>query len=695
MPTTANVGLAKLSEAQKQQISLCQAAVRRAVLAAAPRAAAIIRRGRFSLQPTGKAGGPPPSFSEFEGAKVSAAALTGANGALSFLGCNATAALSPLLAELSGAKKDKGASFPSPPPVTSATSGSQNAALSSPLVSFVGGDGGLWELLDAAEDAALEAVGDAADEYGLRGVVTCRFDWHVVSEEFSGVDSNRSEKVDDETLANHTAPLYCDKSHTVVEAAADMASMFAVSAQQTSADASIAEKEGGGGGAIGAGRPLFIGMHGGGGCPAEVNDSQWENHTHLYSHGPIKSGATLPRGAVWVAPRSPVDAWNMWWLDHMDAVLQALAWLFVAAGADSAGVHDGNKGGGKAATSTRGPLPPRIDPSRVHLTGYSAGGDGAYQLGQRCADRLAGLMACAGHPNGAPLDNLRNTFTVFACGANDGAYGRNAVTAEYLQRLSTLQQGDAAAAADPSSATAYPHAGEVAVGFGHWMGRREAHYFGAMAAARRAANHTIVGKRFEWLLVPSLCPSLSQSALASTAGEDESEVPMVVADGCVVRATITVVAAPEGNGLVTRVRLEFTYPAAAASAPLGGITVLLSPLLTDWLLPVVVEWLEFAEASPTAGPPMPAAVAGTPPPIAAGAPRPRAAQPLRSAVISFPPVAAAEEAALGSNTTQALINDGSANSSGLVSATAAASLDVLQTFGRAVYVARPSSFLSV
>ncbi len=30
------------------------------------------------------------------------------------------------------------------------------------------------------------------------------------------------------------------------------------------------------------GYTLIIGLHGGGGCPASVNDSQYSNHLHLY-----------------------------------------------------------------------------------------------------------------------------------------------------------------------------------------------------------------------------------------------------------------------------------------------------------------------------------------------------------------------------------------------------------------------------
>lgn len=40
-----------------------------------------------------------------------------------------------------------------------------------------------------------------------------------------------------------------------------------------------------------------------------------------------------------------------------------------------------------------------VDPNRVFLTGYSAGGDGVYHLAPRMADFLAGAAMMAGHPN--------------------------------------------------------------------------------------------------------------------------------------------------------------------------------------------------------------------------------------------------------------------------------------------------------
>ncbi|MCR5403713.1 MAG: Ig-like domain-containing protein [Butyrivibrio sp.] len=48
------------------------------------------------------------------------------------------------------------------------------------------------------------------------------------------------------------------------------------------------------------------------------------------------------------------------------------------------------------------------DPDRVYLHGYSAGGDGVYQITPRLADRFAAANMSAGHPNDVSLLNLSN-----------------------------------------------------------------------------------------------------------------------------------------------------------------------------------------------------------------------------------------------------------------------------------------------
>jgi poly(3-hydroxybutyrate) depolymerase len=65
-----------------------------------------------------------------------------------------------------------------------------------------------------------------------------------------------------------------------------------------------------------------------------------------------------------------------------------------------------------------------IDPNRVFISGYSAGGDGIYHLAGMMADLLAGAAMMAGHPNKADVYNLRNLAFSIQVGGQDHAYDR-------------------------------------------------------------------------------------------------------------------------------------------------------------------------------------------------------------------------------------------------------------------------------
>ena len=92
------------------------------------------------------------------------------------------------------------------------------------------------------------------------------------------------------------------------------------------------------------GRSLFISMHGGGGAPPKVNESQWRNQMRLYK----------PKEGIYLCPRAPTDTWNLWHQSHIDPLFDRLIENLI--------IFEG------------------VDPERVYLMGYSAGGDGVYQL---------------------------------------------------------------------------------------------------------------------------------------------------------------------------------------------------------------------------------------------------------------------------------------------------------------------------
>lgn len=51
---------------------------------------------------------------------------------------------------------------------------------------------------------------------------------------------------------------------------------------------------------------------------------------------------------------------------------------------------------------------PLVDSNRIYLTGFSAGGDGAYRLAARLSDRFAAANASSGHPGEVAFHNFAN-----------------------------------------------------------------------------------------------------------------------------------------------------------------------------------------------------------------------------------------------------------------------------------------------
>ena len=172
------------------------------------------------------------------------------------------------------------------------------------------------------------------------------------------------------------------------------------------------------------GRSLWISLHGGGGAPKAVNDSQYENQKRLY---------TVDEG-IYLAPRAPTDTWNLWHEGHIDRLFGRLI-------EDMIVLED-------------------VNPDRVYVMGYSAGGDGVYQLAPRMADYWAGAAMMAGHPNGVSLLSLRNVPFALQVGGNDSAYNRNKVGKEYGDKLAKLHEDD------PKG---YENFVKIHEGKGHWM----------------------------------------------------------------------------------------------------------------------------------------------------------------------------------------------------------------------------------
>lgn len=233
------------------------------------------------------------------------------------------------------------------------------------------------------------------------------------------------------------------------------------------------------------GWPLFISMHGGGGAPPRVNDSQWRNQVRL-------GQAYAPKQGLYVAPRAPTDTWNLWHESHIDALFARLV---------------------EAAVALE-----NVSPDRVYLMGYSAGGDGVYQLGPRMSDWFAAASMSAGHPNETQPFGLRNLPFALQVGGDDSAYNRNRIAAEWATKLEQLRQ------ADPGG---YLHLAKVHPGKPHWMGMAdriaipwmESHVRNPLPDRIAWRQDDVLHEQFYWLALPGGGAKPGQEILVEHKGQ--------------------------------------------------------------------------------------------------------------------------------------------------------------------------------
>jgi hypothetical protein len=230
------------------------------------------------------------------------------------------------------------------------------------------------------------------------------------------------------------------------------------------------------------GRNLYISMHGGGNAPARLNDQQWKNQIGLYE----------PEEGIYLAPRAPSNEWNLWHLPHIDVLFDQII--------QSAVVFED------------------VNPNRVYIMGYSAGGDGVFQLAPRLADRWAAAAMMAGHPNETVPLGLRNIGFTLHMGGDDAAYDRNKIAREWKVKLGDLQKED------PDG---YVHEVVIHEGKGHWMDHEDKVAVEWMAKFTRNPNPKIVvwkqddvtHSRFYWLEVDTDNHNVGSLITASIAGQ--------------------------------------------------------------------------------------------------------------------------------------------------------------------------------
>ncbi|MEZ6118457.1 MAG: hypothetical protein R3C28_18080 [Pirellulaceae bacterium] len=154
------------------------------------------------------------------------------------------------------------------------------------------------------------------------------------------------------------------------------------------------------------GWPVVFAMHGGGGAPKRLNDSQWEHMKTRYQAD----------NCLYLALRAPTDEWNGFYTDYVyPLIYRLIAMLSV--------LED-------------------VDQNRIYAIGYSHGGYGAFSIGPKMADRFAAVHSSAAAPTDGEtkaesLMNLRFTFMI---GEHDNAYGRLERCQKFDQQITQLKQ---------------------------------------------------------------------------------------------------------------------------------------------------------------------------------------------------------------------------------------------------------------
>jgi predicted esterase len=153
-----------------------------------------------------------------------------------------------------------------------------------------------------------------------------------------------------------------------------------------------------------AGYPVFIALHGGGSSSDALdNDDDWYNVQGLW-------GRDVDPG-IYIAVRGISNTWDLHFRPDSYPMYDRLIENMIAC-------ED-------------------ADPNAIYLMGFSAGGDGVYQITPRMGDRFGATNMMAGHPNGVNVDNYRNVPFLVQVGEEDREYNRNLEAARYNELLNS------------------------------------------------------------------------------------------------------------------------------------------------------------------------------------------------------------------------------------------------------------------
>lgn len=154
------------------------------------------------------------------------------------------------------------------------------------------------------------------------------------------------------------------------------------------------------------GRSLYIAMHGGGGAPEKLNESQYD-HMKVYYKDSVKEG-------VYVAVRGVSNTWDLHFRPESYVLYDRLIENMI--------------------------LFEDVNPECVYIMGFSAGGDGVYRISTKMADRWAAAAMSAGHPGDIKAKNLYRVPFLLQVGVGDTAYKRHLTAAQFDGQLEALKK---------------------------------------------------------------------------------------------------------------------------------------------------------------------------------------------------------------------------------------------------------------
>jgi hypothetical protein len=197
---------------------------------------------------------------------------------------------------------------------------------------------------------------------------------------------------------------------------------------------------------------LFVGLHGGG-APTTTGteekrqeDSRKSNNDAWYYMAKQNYGEKLEAqvgSGVYIATRGLVNDWDLHFRPQSYVLLQRLIRNLILPNPPEAKewMQKNNKDKKPTAQTF-------IDPNRVFILGFSAGGDGVYRLAEVLSDRFAAANMSAGHPGATKIVNLANIPICLQVGEEDGnstrwnQYARNQWTVKTGQELLAFQNKD-------------------------------------------------------------------------------------------------------------------------------------------------------------------------------------------------------------------------------------------------------------